>query len=265
MMKASKSTHNLFTGILIIATICISTLSLCGWLIAWCLDGANVKRPLFLGILLIVGIVILLWQIWRTQSCTKELLNLVKVDMPADVRTLISGRNIDPEKVVLVQSSEPTAFCFGFLNPQVCLSTGLVNLLSKKQLQAVLLHEDYHRQRCDPLRILLLNTLCSTLFFLPFVQEWRRLFEIQLELNADQYAVELTGKGALAGALYQLLSHASHPTLINNKGVVAAGLSANNLRVAALLGNRSTPERISLRSIISTTFILWVLCFILMT
>lgn len=264
MMKASKSVHNLFTSILIVATICISTLSLCGWLVAWCLDGSNVKRLFFLAVLLIVAILSLLKQIWRTQSCTKNLLRVAKTSVPNHVQTLITQQNIDRKKVVLVQSCEPTAFCFGFLNPQICLSTGLVNLLSKKQLQAVLLHEEYHRQRFDPLRILLLNTLCSTLFFLPFVQEWRRLFEIQLELNADRYAVERTGKGALAGALYQLLSHAPHPTLINNKGVVAAGLSANNMRVAALLGNRSASERISLRSIISTTFILWVLCFILM-
>src|SRR5690606_11210875 len=125
MMKASKSTHNLFAGILIIATICISTLSFCGWLVAWCLDGANIKRPLFLGILLLVGIVILLWQIWRTHSCTKELLKLAKVDMPADLRVLIRGQNIAPEKIILVQSPEPTAFCFGFLKPQICLSTGL--------------------------------------------------------------------------------------------------------------------------------------------
>lgn len=262
MMKSNKSVHNLFTSSLIVATICISTLSFCGWLVAWCLDGSNVKRPLFLGILLIVAVLSLLWQIWKTQSSTKELLNLAKTDMPADIRTLISQHNVDPEEVVLLQLPDPTAFCFGFFRPRICLSTGLVNLLSQKQLQAVLSHEDYHRKRFDPLRILLLNTLCSTLFFLPFVQEWRRLIEIQLELNADQYAVQQTGKGALAGALYQLLNYPPHP--IYGKGIVAAGLNANNFRVAALLGNRSTPEPISLRSIISTTLILWVLCFILM-
>lgn len=264
MMKTSKPTHNLFTGILIIATICISTLSFCGWLVAWCFDGAYVKRPLFLGILLLVGIVILLWQIWRTHSCIKALLNLAKVDLPANVMMLIIGQNIDPKKIILVHSSEPTAFCFGFLNPQICLSTGLVNMLSQKQLRAVLSHEDYHRKRFDPLRILLLNTICSTLFFLPFVHEWRRMFEIQLELNADQYAVERTGKGALAGALYQLINYSTHPPLINDTGIIAAGLSANDFRVAALLGNRSAPEPISLRSIISTTVVLWVLCFVLM-
>ena len=112
--------------------------------------------------------------------------------------------------------------------------------------------------------ILLFNTICSTLFFLPFVHEWRRLFEIQLELNADHYAVERTGKGALAGALYQLINYSAHAPLINDKGIIAAGLSANHFRVAALLGNRSAPEPISLRSITSTTLILWVLCFILM-
>lgn len=264
MMKASKPVHNLLTSILIVATICISTLSFCGWLVAWCLDGANIKRPLFLGVLLLVGIVILLWQIRRTHSCTKELLKVAKVDLPAEVRMLISGQNIDPENVILVHSSEPTAFCFGFLNPQICLSTGLVNVLSQKQLRAVLMHEDYHRQRFDPLRILFFNTICSTLFFLPFVHEWRRLFEIQLELNADRYAVERTGKGALAGALYQLINYSAHPPLINDTGIIAAGLSANHFRVAALLGNRSALDPIALRSIISTTLILWVLCFILM-
>jgi hypothetical protein len=139
-----------------------------------------------------------------------------------------------------------------------------VALLPSAQLQAVLLHEDYHRQRFDPLRILVVRTISAALFFLPFVREWRRLFEIKLELDADRYAVHQTSKAALAGALHRLLNYSPSPLSISEAGIITAGLSANTARIAALLGERAEPERISLKSVISSTAILWGICFILM-
>jgi hypothetical protein len=135
-----------------------------------------------------------------------------------------------------------------------------MELLSVPQLQAALLHEDHHRRRFDPLRILIVEALSAALFFLPVVQEWRLLYKIQLELDADNYAADKAGKAALAGALHRLLSFSPGSA----SGVVTAGLSANSARIAALLGERSTPQQISTRSLLSSAVILWVICLLLM-
>ncbi|MBZ0294896.1 MAG: M56 family metallopeptidase [Anaerolineae bacterium] len=263
-MIENRPLYNLSTSALLLAIICIGTVSLCGWLVAWCLSGTPFKQIFLVMILLSIGLFTLLRQIRRTQRCIGDLLLSAEAALPEHLQMQIAQRGIDRSNIILVQSAEPLAFCSGFLKPHICLSTGLVDLLSPAQLQAVLLHEDYHRQRFDPLRILVVRAISAALFFLPFVREWRRLFEIKLELEADRYAVSLSSKVALAGALHQLLNYSPSRLSISEAGIITAGLSANTARIAALLGERANPEQISRKSVISSTAILWVICFILM-
>lgn len=264
MIKTNRPLYKVSTGVLLIATVCIGTVSLCGWLVAWCLNGIHLKQFFLMVVLLSIGLFTLVRQIWRTQRCVGDLLQSVEIDLPEWLQTQIVQRGIARSSLVLVQSTEPLAFCHGFLKPQICLSTGLVDLLSPSQLQAVLLHEDYHRQRFDPLRILVVRAISTALFFLPFVREWCRLFEVKLELDADRYAVHRTSKAALAGALHQLLNYSPNTLFISEVGIITAGMSANTARIAALLGDRAHLEQISLKSVISSTVILWTLCLLLM-
>lgn len=157
MIKTNRPLYKVSTGVLLIAIACIGTVSLCGWLVAWCLNGTHLKQFFLVAVLLSVGLFTSFRQIWRTRRCVGDLLQSVEMDLPEYLRTQIDQRRIPRSSVVLVQSTEPPAFCHGFLKPKICLSTCLVDLLSPSQLQAVLLHEDYHRQRFDPLRILVTN------------------------------------------------------------------------------------------------------------
>lgn len=258
--RNSKRTYPLFTGLLMLALVCLSFVSLCGWIMNWCLKSDFVKQAGLTAVLLTIGAFAVVWQIWRTSRYTRQLLNHAHIPLPPHLEALVTEFGPDVSQVVLIQSSKPIAFCFGFLRPRICLSTGLVELLSVPQLQAALLHEDHHRRRFDPLRILIVEALGAAFFFLPIVQEWRVLYKIQLELDADCYAANKAGKAALAGALHRLLSLSPDSA----SGVVTAGLSANSARIAALLGERSTPQQISARSFVSSALILWVLCLLLM-
>ncbi|MAS35482.1 MAG: hypothetical protein CL610_15835 [Anaerolineaceae bacterium] len=264
MIEPYRPIYRVSTGVLLIAITCIGVVSLCGWVVAWCLNGTYLKQFFLVVILLLIGLFAMLRQLWRTWRCTGDLLRSVETDLPEYLHIQIDQHRIDRSSIVLVQATEPLAFCHGFLEPKICLSTGLVDLLSPVQLQAVLLHEDYHRQQFDPLRILVVRAISAALFFLPFVREWCRLFEIKLELEADHHAVHRTSKAALAGALHRLLNPSPGALSISESGVITAGLSANTARITALLGERAEPERISLKSVISSTAILWTLCLLLM-
>lgn len=245
-----------------LALACLSFVSLCSWVMNWCLKSDFVKQAGLAALLFTVGLFALVWQIWRTSRYTRQLLKYAHIPLPPNLEALITEFGLDVSQVALIQSPQPITFCFGFLRPRICLSTGLIELLSVPQLRAALLHEDYHRQHFDPLRILMVEALGAALFFLPVVQEWRMLYKIKLELDADSNAVDRAGKAALAGALHRLLSFS--PNSAAASGVVTAGLSANSARIAALLGERSTPQQISPRSFLSSALILWVLCLLLM-
>lgn len=223
----------------------------------WTVGGFAVGHTVSL-LLVGLGVGTLLWRLWQTQQGTARLLKVAGlVPLPAEVTALLPTLNL-AGKVVVVQTAAPLAFCFGFLRPRICLSVGLVELLSSEQLRAVLLHEAYHQRRCDPLRLLLAEALAQMLFFLPAVQEWHRLFPIQLELAADRHAVQQGGKRALAGALHRLLTHPTPATLPS--GLLVAGLGATAARIAELIEERPALQPISARSLVRTALIIYASC-----
>jgi beta-lactamase regulating signal transducer with metallopeptidase domain len=197
----------------------------------------------------------------REMLLTTHLLNRFKPShdtvTQSRLHTASSDLGIDFKVIRLVDHPLSIAFCAGIFNPIVIISTGLVERLSPKQLNAVLLHEHYHYLRRDPLRILVLDVMRVALFFLPAIHEWRDAFKAKMEVAADQYAVQRIGKPALAGALHCLLAEEGNPPVVAG---AAAGLSINALRVASLLGDPYLPLRISSKSLIISIVILWALC-----
>ena len=260
-MTLNKPKPTLFTALLMLALACVILVNLCSWIIQWCLGADFVKQTVLIAVLLTIGLLTVIWQLWRTSRYTRQLLSYARIAFPSHLESLITEFGLDASRIVFIQSLQPMAFCFGFLRPRICLSASLVDLLTTSQFRAALLHEDYHRRHFDPLRILLVEAIGAALFFLPIVQEWRTLYKIKLELNADRYAVGKAGKVALAGALHRLLSYSAASVSLPN--VVTAGISANSARIAALLGERSA-QQISAKSFVRSAAILWALCLLLM-
>ncbi|MEW5988963.1 MAG: M56 family metallopeptidase, partial [Chloroflexota bacterium] len=272
-MNQGNLPHRLYLAGFALSVLCFTLVGLCGWLVDWL--GASLLRSVFLccpllipyanvaGMgsgfsllpimgrgLLTVGLWTLIWRAWQTARRTSQLLGLVPVELPPHIVPLLVELGLEAH-VTAIQTAAPVAFCFGFWRPRICLSTGLVELLSPAQLRAALLHEDYHRRRFDPLRILLAEAAGAMFFFLPAIREWRSVFKVRLELAADRYAVHQIGKSALAGALHRLLTHSSEPGSI--PGTVTVGLSANAARIAALLDERSRPPRGSPQALLHST------------
>lgn len=255
----SRRMKRFLVAFVALGAVCFSLGLFCERLIGMhLLPGLARPRVLLSVGLSTIGGVALAVQAVRTTSRIHRLRERAETPFPAAVQQMIHQVGFDSRQMVLITASQPQAFCYGFLRPRICLSTGLINHLSPLQLRAVLLHEDHHRLHYDPLRILLLDALAAALFFLPAVGDWCRFQKIQLELAADQHAVEQAGKPALAGALHHLLSHPEDPL----PGGVAE-LSATEERVARLLGTRDPLPRTSTRSLLTTTIILLVLCMVI--
>lgn len=101
-----------------------------------------------------------------------------------------------------IGSAEPQAFCAGYLRPQIYLSDGAREQLSRAELGAVLAHERHHLRRRDPLRLLAARTLADALFFLPILRQIGERYAALAELAADEAAVGATrGPAPLASAL----------------------------------------------------------------
>lgn len=96
---------------------------------------------------------------------------------------------IDGTRCCLTSVSEPQAFCAGFLRPRVYVSEGARRLLAPQELAAVVAHERHHRDRRDPLRLLVLRALAEAFFFLPILKAVSRRYASLVELAADEAAV----------------------------------------------------------------------------
>lgn len=152
----------------------------------------------------------------------------------------------------LVDCPAPLAFCHGYLRPRICLSTGLVALLTPKELAAVLQHERHHRCQRDPLKVLLTGSVVHAFFFVPILAELARRYEVVKEFAADTAAVAALGVEPLAGALYKVLSC---PLAGPDLQTAAVGdLSVTEQRIDHLLalGTGSVPPLTASQLLIST-------------
>lgn len=115
----------------------------------------------------------------------------------------------------LIDSKEPRAFCAGYLRPRIYLSRGTLEQLEPSEVRAVLAHEDHHRARRDPLRLLAARALAEALFFIPILRRSSERYAALGELAADEAAVKvLGGRGPLASALLKFSASTTQPAAV---------------------------------------------------
>ncbi len=149
------------------------------------------------------GGVTLLRQTIRTRRVIRQLLTFAR---PLDSRLLEGLRGLQLDgRVDLVQTITPLAFCYGFLQPRVCLSTGMIAALDPGQLRSVLWHERYHLLRRDPLRIALGRAWIGAFFFLPVARVLYNRYMLLKEVEADAYACAQQGSPVTLTAALQAL------------------------------------------------------------
>lgn len=198
-------------------------------------------------------------RLWQTHRFVSRLKRPLVAAPPERIAKLAKMLKLSRYLVVL-KSETPLAFCYGWWAPRICISTGLAEALTNKELQAVLLHEDHHRRHADPLRKLLAESLGAAFFFLPVAAELRDIFLTSLELEADRYAAAVMGRPALAGALHKTLTHPLSIRSAHFAGLT--GLSATEARIAELLDQQPVVFRLSARSLLLTSAVILLACWL---
>lgn len=137
------------------------------------------------------------------------------------------------ERVDVVVARRPFAFVYGWWRPRICVSTGLLERLTDRELEAVLLHERWHLVRRDPARLLVVRSIRAAFGFVPVIREVAEGCLLTVEIAADRHAVRAMGHPRwLAGAL---LKAGSTPM------AVPAFEGQVERRVAALVGESDPP------------------------
>ncbi|MGD0066805.1 MAG: M56 family metallopeptidase [Streptosporangiaceae bacterium] len=131
---------------------------------------------------------------------------------------------------VLVEHSQPTAYCVAGREPTVILTTGAVQALNPGQLDAVLAHERAHLNSRHH-RLLALASIGRQVFpFLPLMRDTEQQVARLVELHADDAATRAHDPRLLATALV-VLATATSPA-----PALAASATDSVQRIHRLLG-----------------------------
>jgi Zn-dependent protease with chaperone function len=149
----------------------------------------------------LVGIVAVRRQLRATHRLVQHIHRVRRV--PDHAVREASNRIGLTNRVDVVEEATPFSFAYGPWRPRVAISTGLLDIASPEELDAVLEHERYHVRSLDPLKMLVAHSAPRAFFFLPALRDYRRRYLVGRELAADQRAVAAHGTHALAGALYK--------------------------------------------------------------
>jgi len=165
---------------------------------------------------------------WLLAAAHNELRRLSRLELPERLRAAVSRTGV--ERVAYVVGSAPDALCVGVIHPKILVTSRIVERLRDRELDAVLLHEQHHAKRRDPLRRAILRSAADVYFFVPVLHWWAQRQLAQSELGADRVAIERLGRGAVAGALWRVGS-------VTGPTGAAAFTGAAELRVAQVLGD----------------------------
>ena len=179
----------LFAGLLQLTIVTTKTLHSCGDSII-CFQVCNFsayKIPIWMSIAaMVVGIIFATIRVIAHLYKTQKFLSQLSI-----VNSLPLGLSVNfPTNRIHVFRNDTICWALsaGVFLPRIYLSTGLIQLMTTEEIQAVLRHEVYHCRQFDTLKNLIINFLSDSMFFLPVCRNLKRNFQISSEKAADQFA-----------------------------------------------------------------------------
>ena len=147
---------------------------------------------------------------------------------------------------VLVEHSQPVAYCVSGRHPTVILSTGALQALDGAQLAAVLAHEQAHISSGHHRLLALARIGRLVLPFLPLMRDADAQVARLVEMHADDAAARVSDPRSLATALVVLATGTSPAPAL------AAAATDSALRIRRLLGPRE-PLGVARRQLLRAT------------
>jgi len=169
----------------------------------FCLDTLRLLNhpSLFIGAIVFLTLLKIAVVILRTIFFKRK---LIIQTTPKIVLRLIEKYKLS-EKVKVIQDEKPLAFCLGFFRPKIYLSTSLIKLMNRYELEAIILHEKYHLLKKDNILLVVVSFIRQFFILFPiFIDFFDSLIKAR-EVQADRYGSVLLGKKQPVAAAFKKL------------------------------------------------------------
>ena len=139
----------------------------------------------------LVGISLTLWQLLKFSISHWQLHKLeIMDDNSSKLQWVINKHNLEKNTFHVIDGDKLTAYTTGLIKRRIVVSKLLVEKLTKKQLEAVILHELHHLRSHHVLWLLGSRLISSRFFFIPLIEHLAKQLRIEFELTADAFVVE---------------------------------------------------------------------------
>ena len=123
----------------------------------------------------------------KTKRKLEVLLQKQIFSLPQKLKIILERNGIQKDLIVIVEEGDVYAFTIDWFSPKIVVSTQLIRKLNKNQLEAVILHENYHLKNLHPLLLIVGEILSSSLSLLPLLKDLTKKMRVVLEKEADRY------------------------------------------------------------------------------
>lgn len=135
------------------------------------------------------------------------------VGYPAGFKPLLGELNLK-DKVVVFNSRQLSAFCYGIRDPKIYISSSMLKKTSVSELKSVLKHEQYHLMHHDSIIMLAMHLANHIFGLLPGFAGIIQSLQINREIKADRYAASYLGnKKPLLSVIRKILEQKHDDTV----------------------------------------------------
>ena len=179
-------------------------LQFCGVSVATCRDLLAALNPVsVIGVALAVWLAtVVVFQVGRTLFSVRRLTKK-ELKGPRYLEEVAAGLGLAGR---IKEVPGNVLFCSGILSPKIIVGRSVTRSLSRRELRAALWHEAYHLKARDPLKVLIVNSISRTLFFLPVISALAQSYLTEKEAAADRFSAERAGQTYLLSALYKMVT-----------------------------------------------------------
>ncbi len=142
---------------------------------------------LLLGLLFLAR---LLFSFIKTQNKLTVFIRERLKSEPPNFKFIRNKVGLSFSRVILFHSEKEIVFTGGILNARIFISKNLIDTLSDKELEAVLIHEKYHLDNKHSLFLFIVDIIVSTLLFVPLFNTLFSYLKVQFEKEADNAVIE---------------------------------------------------------------------------
>lgn len=199
--------------------------------------GHTIIKILF-NLLIVYTITRMIWrllkQIFLSWRCDRQFQSQINVKMTSQLNHKYKTWKT---RFLVIEDEAFVAISMGIFRRRIIVSTEIFNTFSKREIEAILLHERYHCDHFDPMKAFLFAMVVDGIGYVPIIKAAAHYYKTYKELLADHFAIKHMGTGYYVGAVLFRLSAINRVRLLP-VGVPFADV-AINYRIMQVLDSQN--------------------------